>query len=402
MDNHTRILLGLTDEKMFFPENWLREETVEGITTTIITGTLSYTPDCCRKCGEKNDGKIIKHGYHKTKIQLVPFRSKRTLLEMRRSRFLCKHCGSTFNAQTSFVEENCYLSKELKQKIILELANNCSRKDIAKRYFVSDVTVKRLMLQCVQQQMKPNFNYLPSVLCFDEFRSVHTVEDKMSFIFMNGELNKIIGILRNRRLNYLKTYFYHYSRKARAKVKFIVMDMNAPYFELAKTIFPNAEIITDRFHIVQHINRSLNQLRIHVMNKHKTAKSKIYRHLKRFWRLLLKDSFTLNSSNYSCNYSFRRPMTEKAIVDELLSYDDSLKLAYDTHQLLLYYFHQKDSDSFFSIIYSLDKRLPEDFRKKLTFFKRYRQGIKNALQMSYSNGPLEGTNNKIKVMKRVA
>ncbi|MCI1904419.1 MAG: transposase, partial [Enterococcaceae bacterium] len=42
------------------------------------------------------------------------------------------------------------------------------------------------------------------------------------------------------------------------------------------------------------------------------------------------------------------------------------------------------------------------FRKKLTFFRRYRSGIENALRVNYSNGPVEGTNNKIKVMKRVA
>ncbi|MFY8331114.1 transposase [Vagococcus carniphilus] len=49
-----------------------------------------------------------------------------------------------------------------------------------------------------------------------------------------------------------------HSRKARLKVKFLVMDMNASYGQLLKTVFPNAEIVTDRFHIIQHINKSFN------------------------------------------------------------------------------------------------------------------------------------------------
>ncbi|MER1926675.1 MAG: hypothetical protein ABS908_12485, partial [Enterococcus casseliflavus] len=39
------------------------------------------------------------------------------------------------------VDENCYLSKELKVQIALELAKNTTRKEIANRYFVSDLTV---------------------------------------------------------------------------------------------------------------------------------------------------------------------------------------------------------------------------------------------------------------------
>ena len=44
------------------------------------------------------------------------------------------------------------------------------------------------------------------------------------------------------------------------------MAKSAPYFELIKGVFPNAKIVTDRFHIVQQITRALNQLRIKTMN----------------------------------------------------------------------------------------------------------------------------------------
>ncbi|MFY1069288.1 transposase, partial [Enterococcus sp. AD013-P3] len=57
---------------------------------------------------------------------------------------------------------------------------------------------------------------------------------------------------------------------------------------------------------------------------------------------------------------------------------------------------------FFELIEELDQRLPEEFRKKLTFFKKYRQGIQNAFELTYSHGFVEGTNNKIKIIKRVA
>lgn len=47
------------------------------------------------------------------------------------------------------------------------------------------------------------------------------------------------------------------------------MDMNASYPYAIKEIFPNSEIIIDRFHIVQQLNRALNNKRIQVMNEQK-------------------------------------------------------------------------------------------------------------------------------------
>ncbi|MBF0781255.1 MULTISPECIES: transposase, partial [unclassified Granulicatella] len=59
-----------------------------------------------------------------------------------------------------------------------------------------------------------------------------------------------------------------YSRKQRLNVRYVVMDMNAHYGSWIKQVFPNAEIVTDRFHIVQHINRTFNQLRCQIMKKY--------------------------------------------------------------------------------------------------------------------------------------
>lgn len=88
----------------------------------------------------------------------------------------------------------------------------------------------------------------------------------MSFICADATSKKI-DILPDRRLHKLVSYFMKYSRKARLKVKFLVMDMNTSYGQLLKTVFPNAKIVTDCFHIIQHINRSFNILRIKEMNR---------------------------------------------------------------------------------------------------------------------------------------
>ncbi|MGC3768237.1 transposase, partial [Enterococcus faecium] len=79
--------------------------------------------------------------------------------------------------------------------------------------------------------------------------------------------------------------------------------------QLLKTVFPYAEIVTDRFHIVQHINRSFNQLRVQIMNRFRTTHSenqKKYRRLTRYCKLLLKDTTTWEALKRHYHRLFKR------------------------------------------------------------------------------------------------
>ena len=67
------------------------------------------------------------------------------------------------------------------------------------------------------------------------------------------------------------------------------MDMFSPHYDIARKLFPNAKIVLDRFHIVQHLSRAMNRLRIQIMNQF-DRKSHEYRALKRYWKLIQQDS----------------------------------------------------------------------------------------------------------------
>jgi len=45
---------------------------------------------------------------------------------------------------------------------------------------------------------------------------------------------------------------------------------------------------------------------------------------------------------------------------------------------------------------------PEEMEKHLASLRDNQESIENVLKYNYSNGPLEGTNDKLKVLKRVA
>jgi transposase len=141
------------------------------------------------------------------------------------------------------------------------------------------------------------------------------------------------------------------------------------------------------------------------MNQFKSSSNedqKKYRRLKSNWKLLLKDENELNYSDYKWNRSFRKVTTQKAMVDEMLSFSKELKLHYRIYQDFLWAIRNKDTEEFQAVIDNRYDDLNGRFTTTLKTFKKFRREIINDLENPYSNGPLEATNNKIKVIKRVA
>ena len=57
--------------------------------------------------------------------------------------------------------------------------------------------------------------------------------------------------------------------KARPMVKTVTMDLNCYYPLVARELFSNAQIVIDRFHMVQMLTRSFNSLRVQIMKQFK-------------------------------------------------------------------------------------------------------------------------------------
>ena len=108
--------------------------------------------------------------------------------------------------------------------------------------------------------------------------------------------------------------------------------MYSPYISLIKKIFPNAEIIIDKFHLVQLISTSLNKTRINLMKKDK----KNYNKLKRYWRLILKPQEELKNSKWRKYTCFSNLMTQSSVVNYLINLDKELLNTYEIYQNILY------------------------------------------------------------------
>lgn len=395
--NYIMEMLELKDNNVTFKENFYYKEKIKGIIYKIFEGYLSYKPKLCPNCGVIFDNKFEKHGFITSNIKIPDVSGYKTILRLHKQRYLCKHCNKAFTLSTSITNYGCFISNNTKHKIAKDLVKKRSEKDIASDNNVSPNTVERIMDSYYESQ-KIYKHYLPKVLSFDEFKAVKSADGAMSFHMCNGITGQTIDIIEDRRLDNLIKYFYYYDYKARSRVQFIIIDMYSPYVSLIKKMFPNANIIIDKFHLTQLISRSLNKTRIMTMKKHKQH----HRKFKRYWKLILKSRDELDSSKWKRFTCFKNLMTTTDVVDFLVNLDNELKETYILYQDLLYSFKKNNYDLLKKTLNKQNTNISSYMKTSIKTLLEFLPHIKNTFNNNYHNGFIEGNNNFIKVIKRIA
>ena len=399
--DYTKKILNIKDENIYFYDNCLEIKKINGVDTKIFHAFLTYTPDFCPHCGCINGGfhDIIKWNFKRNcKIKIAKVANYNTILLLDKQRFFCKHCNKTFTASTNVVGFHKQISNDTRLSVILDLMHKGSEKDISIRNNISTNSVNRILDEISNDTIVKNNGLLPEVLGIDEFSATKDTISKLAFIIVDQTNRNIFDINHSRKSLDIKQYFRNYSKKERDKVKFITLDLYKPYYKLMHSLFKNAILIPDRFHIVIQARNALDKTRINLCKKSNPN----YKKFKKYWKLLLKDKRDLDKKKKKYQTCFKKEMTQYDIVSYLLNTNEELYETYQIYQSILYSIDTRNKEIFLSIINGKNKKISKYMKKALKTFRNMKKYILNAFDYEYSNGIVEGTNNLIKQIKHTA
>lgn len=269
--HHTTELIGIKDKniKILF--------VLKHQTHLEIREKLDYdSPRCPHR-----QGKCIKYDFQKSsKIPILDCQGFPTFFLLKKRQFQCKSCQKVTVSETSLVKKNCQISQPIWEIVTQLHTENMTNIAIARRLHIS---VSVVQWKLAQFQFEHDFMKLPKVLSWDEFCRN---KGKLAFIAQDLETRRIVTILEDNRQATIKNYFYKYPR-GREAVKVVTVDMSGSYIPIIKQLFPEAKIVLDRFHIIQHLNRAMMSTRIDMMKTFDT-RSLPYRSMKNHWRILRK------------------------------------------------------------------------------------------------------------------
>lgn len=313
----------------------------------------------------------------------------------------CKDCNKYFLLESKIVDKHCNIYNQVKKHIFADLTKKISIKDIARDNNISTTSVARFLAR-FDNYFNVDFRTLPKHLCFDEFKSTKDAKGAMSFIYCDADNNKIVDIVENRQLPFLKRYFSSFPKYVRNQVETICIDTYSPYISLIKELFVNAKIIIDRFHIVGLFSRSFNQIRVDTMKTFSTYSSD-YKKLKKYWKLFLKPYRLLSSTVLSKKIHFPgRYISQLDVVNESISIDKVLEDSCTCYLIIRQDIENRDFESFKKHLIYFRDRVGFRMQVSIDTCLEYIDYLKNSFNFEYSNGAVEGINNYIKVLKRVA
>ena len=333
-------------------------------------------------CCESKTSKI--HDYYIQPIKDIPIQFKPTTVFLKKTRYECKNCGKAFYPTNDFIGKYQRKSKRLVGYIVEQLKNNLSASYIAKSINIDKGFISKFL-----PYLSVTNSTLPRVLCIDEFKG-NSGNYKYQVALLDGETHKIVDILQCRHKHFLCNYFKKFPKSQLDNVKYLVTDLWESYKDIGMTYFRKAKIVADHFHWARYACNALDKIRIEVQSNLPKSEKKYFKHSR---YLLL---------SRRCNIKEER-LDE--LENMLINYSENLRIAYIEKECLLDIIHSnsdsEDKKKLFNewVIRNLESPVPQLAECAKTY-QHWSYEIKNSLEVPYSNGPIEGTNNKIKALKR--
>lgn len=398
MNNFIINLLGIKDENIIIDDYFLDEDKNE-INVFVSLKKENYY---CPKCGSMH---CCVHDYRNIKITHSNFISKKCNIIYKKRRYRCKECKYAFFETNYFVYGYNRISDTTLDGILKDLKTTISFLDIANRYNITSQTV----LNYMDKYICPKRRILSEVICIDEFKNLSHGKGKYACVLLNYQNGEVLDVLPNRRLDYLQYYFNHISINERKNVKYVVSDMYEGYKHLALTTFPNAILVIDAFHYIRYISDAFNKVRRRIQGLYKNTDIE-YKRLKKYWKLLTKDSNKIIDKYNMWSY-YDIEMTTLELIKSLRNIHPDINLAYLLKENFFASYKKvkyENAETFLiTFINSLNNSLLPEFIEVAKTFKNWLPYIINSFNKDeygqrMSNGIIEGSNNKIKVLKRVS
>ena len=328
-------------------------------------------------------------------------------LVIHKRRFCCYNCNKIFTEEMNLNTKNGSISNKIKIQIRKDLIDyNMTIDKIALKNHVSKYIVRKELEEATATIPDYQRN-LPKVISFDEFKA-DTKAGKYAFILNDPIHRKVLDILPSRKKEHLIQYFTH--TENRRSVEYIISDMYEPYLLVQKVMFPHAKYVVDRFHYTRYVMEGLDKIRIRLQKEY-GIKSNEYKLLKnkKNVSLLRKYSNEINwwveQERYRNGHMVR--VLPGDIIRELLKMDDELHRGYQLKELFLDIIkHAPLEDAKRQLREFIElcnkSEIPEMIEAASTIDNWLEYIVNSFIDERYTNGFTEGTNNKIKVIKRNA
>ncbi len=340
----------------------------------------------CPQCGGSN---ISRRGTVPRRWSALPIGNRPVTVFANVPRIECHDCETEPVVPVPFADSRRSYTRSF-ERLVLDLRQSMTLRDVARHLNISDWMVRDIEKRWLGKHFaKPPLKGLRHI-AIDEISTKKG--HKYLTVVMDLQSGAVVFVGDGKGADALNP-FWTSLKASHAKVEAVAIDMSAAYYQAVTQNLPEAAIVFDWFHIVKLLNDKLSQLR---RDLYREATDQLQREvLKGIRWLLLKRSENLDEDR-----------NELERLRAALKLNESLAAAYYLKEDLRLLWEEPTKqaasrflDDWIRMAEATGIRVLKSFARTLA---RYRRGILAWYDYPISTSPLEGTNNKIKTLKRQA
>lgn len=341
----------------------------------------------CDGCGERVDRV---HDVDVRTIRDLPILDAATLLSVPRRRVLCPCCGPRLE-RLDWLDRHARVTRRLAESVV-RLCRALPVKQVAAFFGLDWHTVKDLDKRALQRDLDPVDLSSITVLAMDEFAIQRG--HRYATVVIEPHTRRVLWVGRERSREGVRPFFDLLGEEGCRRIRAVAMDMNAAYASEVRDRCQHAEIVYDLFHVVAKYGHDVID-RVRVDEADRLREDRKARKVVKTARWLL----LRNRDN------IKRPQ-DKVRLDELLAANQALMTVYVMKDELKQLWRQSSEEDARTAWQAWwDKAVASGIAPLVRFAKNlapYLHGIVASASWHLNTSILEGINNRIKVIKRMA
>jgi transposase len=311
-------------------------------------------------------------------VRDLPISGQSVQLKVPRRQFYCKNCQKYFTENLEFIDWHRRYTQRY-EEYIYHRVNASSVEQVKREEDLSWDQVQGIYKRQCEHRKKKEWCQVKR-LGIDEIAKRKGHKDFVTVI-SDIEAGKLIEVIDSHQQEEIIEVLMQQPLETREKVEEVSADMWGGFPKVIQAVFPNAEIVVDRFHVMKAVNEELNRIRRQTKFKVKIKGSR--------W-LLLKNGEDLGEE-------------ELVKLEQVLNQSKRLRKAYEYKEAFReIYETSKTYEEGASRLKKWLNQAASVYGNVIGTIRNHFDGICNYFVNRTTNGVVEGINNRLKLIKRQA
>lgn len=227
-----------------------------GIKITGITGYRSFEIEVelteKAKCLHCQSSKLHVKDRKTRRIRHKNFGDNSIYLRYESRKFHCLSCHRYFWERFPSVQPYHQKTDAFRRQVAKQAFRGVTKKDLSEDFNIGQATAYRYFLEeLIKKESHLKGAYCPKVLGIDE----HFFTKKKGYVttFCDLKKNRVFDVVLGRSEQALDRYLRKLEGKENVQV--VVIDLSSTYRNIVRKYFPNAKLVSDRFHVIRLVNQ---------------------------------------------------------------------------------------------------------------------------------------------------